>query len=493
MMVAAEYAHVLKASDVPCHVFNGAWGDLNGAILEAKKHYSKVVVPQVHGQSLTPENRHPSFQYDMYDRVGVLAKWDTLPLKLKFQKQPRMKQTILFADVSESSRFPFADDCHTLLRDSFPDYKIVRLSTMRLRQFTDFIGYYNAADALVTVETAHLHLSAASTKPVVALVTDSPARWNGSAYSRRFAAQIRYKDYLLRKQEIVWNLERVLSQRVHPAMHDYPVAQPHGYNLSGHELNGTRYHSYRWHPDPTSWRTQLVINEQPLVPPLDYTPYSLEDARLFTHVGKLHAAITVARNSGQHFFCITGYGEIHNDGKAWSFKSFHQPKFGKNDWAAMEKNWVPFEHGGRLHFIYQCYPEQIVIQVQGDVVTNQWRTKSPEFYAGAIRGGTVPIAHNGQWLRFFHGAQDSKSNHFPLTYHMGALLMNPEPPFQITKVSRKPILSGDEQYYAGWKRWKPKVIIPYGAMVDNGGWTVTVGKNDSVCGVVKLTREDLFL
>lgn len=493
MMVAAEYAHVLKASDVPCHIYHGAWNDLAGAIIEAKKNYSKVVVPQVHGQYLVPENRHPSFQYDMYDRVEMLGKWDTLPLKLKHQQHPRMANTILFADVSESSKFPFVEDCYKLLCDSFPKHKIIRLSTIRLKSFTDFIGYYNAANALVTVETAHLHLSAASHKPVVALVGDMPSRWNGSAWSKRFSGYFRYKDYLLRKSELVWSLRDAMSQNELPVVSQAPTTQAHGYNLSIAELRGQIYQSYRWHPDPNSWRTQLVINEQPLVPPLDYADHSLEDARLFSFNGRLHAAVTIARNNANVFYCVTGYGELVNTAKLWSFKNFFVPRFGKNDWSGMEKNWVPFEHKGRLHFIYQCHPEQVVIQMDGDVVTGQWKSSSPEFYAGTIRGGTVPIRHGQQWLRFFHGAQNSKSNHFPLTYHVGALLMQPEPPFQITKVSSRPILSGDEQYYPGWKRWKLKVIIPYGAIPDGDGWRVALGKNDSICAEVRLKQNQLYL
>jgi ADP-heptose:LPS heptosyltransferase len=61
----------------------------------------------------------------------------------------------------------------------------------------------DAADLIVSIDTSFLHLSAATKTPVIALSTDTPSTWHGSAWHPRFAMHCRYGDYLLRKSELL--------------------------------------------------------------------------------------------------------------------------------------------------------------------------------------------------------------------------------------------------------------------------------------------------
>lgn len=124
--------------------------------------------------------------------------------------------------------------------------------------------------------------------------------------------------------------------------------------------------------------------------------------------------------------------------------------------------------------------------MQGANVMREFKTKSPAWEWGELRGGTSPLPHRGLWLRFFHSHVDG-------IYRMGALLMESQPPFQVMAVSKWPILSGDDRYKYGWKFWKPRVVIPYGAIEWNGGWMVSIGRNDSECALVHVTPEMLNL
>ncbi len=62
---------------------------------------------------------------------------------------------------------------------------------------------------------------------------------------------------------------------------------------------------------------------------------------------------------------------------------------------------------------------------------------------GPIRGGTQAFLVDGEYLSFFHSSKDMRSAHSPKDkishYFMGAYTFNPNPPFNITRISPEPI------------------------------------------------------
>lgn len=145
-----------------------------------------------------------------------------------------------------------------------------------------------------------------------------------------------------------------------------------------------------------------------------------------------------------------------------------------------------------LYCIYKLAPEQIVLELQGDAVIKEYRTKSPDWDWGEMRGGTQPISHKGLWLRFFHSSTRNNKSAWGWNYYLGALLMENTPPFQIVAVSKFPILAGTERYFPV-TRWKPRVIFPAGAIKTENGFVVSVGLNDAATARVTLTEQDLNL
>lgn len=220
LVIAEQYAYIVSNLDyIMPHIWNGHWQDLEGALKMAKQHYSKVTVPQTYGKTVAIQHRYPSFQYDQWQRAGVLHLWDKLPLiiprptnaKELVERHMGNRPAILFADKSESSQFEKSDELAGLLQQQFGQtHQVIRLSTIRLERFTDFVALYDAADAIIVTETAHLHLSKATAKPVFALVTDKPQRWHGSAWSKHFKAHIRYSAYERRKAELIESIRSVL-------------------------------------------------------------------------------------------------------------------------------------------------------------------------------------------------------------------------------------------------------------------------------------------
>ena len=515
LVVSKQYAEIVYGLDyIQADVVDFHWQDLERAMKYAKRKYDSVIIPQTYGKTVAIQHRTPSFQYDQWQRAGAMRQWDSLPLVIPrpsnaaalVEHHLGTRPSILFADSGESSQFEFSNQLGEALRKEFGDtHQIVRLSTIRLERFTDFVALYDAADVLVVTETAHLHLSKATKTPTFALITDTPQRWHGSAWSKQFGMAVRYSQYELREMEFLKAIRDQLKKRQPPRVDVVTTGKDHGYNPSIIEHGGKKLMSYRFHPNPKEWRTNLVISETSpshcdeyiIRFPDKYSDMSHEDGRFFTFNGKLHMSFTLAAFPGVENVtipCATGYGELIRDDLGWRVDSVTFPKYGLNNFQGQEKNFCFFESGGKLHCIYQCSPEQIVLRLGEDgVVDEVFRTESPSWKYGEIRGGTQPLSISNRWLRFFHSLNKNGKDRSAWTYHIGAMLMSPTAPFKIEKISSTPVMSGGERLTQGWKYWKPAVAIPYGAMENDEGWDVSVGLNDSECAIVRVKKEHLNL
>jgi predicted GH43/DUF377 family glycosyl hydrolase len=104
---------------------------------------------------------------------------------------------------------------------------------------------------------------------------------------------------------------------------------------------------------------------------------------------------------------------------------------------------------------------------------------------------------DGRAFRFFHSRLDNDSNPIYWRYYVGACTVDSEG--NITSVSRKPILIGSEHdemattEIASCSHHKVRVVFPLGVIEKDGGWILSVGLNDSACGLVTITEENLNL
>lgn len=256
------------------------------------------------------------------------------------------------------------------------------------------------------------------------------------------------------------------------------------------------------------WDTPSSMHEaQDLEFPEPYTQMSHEDARLFTFQGKLCMSFGLAVFPGNPqtvIPCSQAWCELVFEGGKWQPRNIKIPKYGNNNFQGQEKNWVFFEHANRLHFVYQIQPEQVVIPLEADGVTpmSPHKSPAPKWDYGIMRGGTQPLPYKGKWLRFFHSLLQDGPNRQDWQYFVGALVMEPTPPFKVLEVSKKPILRGDEQWgpeLIDCPHWKQNCVLPYGAITHTGAldtetsFVVSVGKNDCHCMMLKLTNEGLNL
>jgi hypothetical protein len=491
LMVCKEFAPLLEGvSYVNPVMWKGDVTDVRGAIAEAKKKFGHVVRLQTHG-NIPVVTTAPSFQFDQYARFGMLKDFDKLPLVFDNRSPSREldltlslsdQPVILFADHSQSSPFLQKEELAKMLKDEFPGYQIVRLSEVRSERFYDLLGLYDKAKCLITVETAHLHLSKGSKVPTLAIAANG---WRGSAYSNRFRFFMRYPEWNSRKQTLLRHVRKVVE-----GLPDGPICKSfargnQGYNYSGIEYAGMTVTAYREHTRG-DWRTEIFCNDTKLnvIPALK--DFSIEDMRLFIYQDRLWGAYVVSTALGNSFRSYMAYGKI--EGESISHIRIFRPG---NDHSTLEKNWVPFVHENRLFFIYGIRgTDQITIEVSGDKVLGEHKAGAPVWPHGEIRGGVV-VSHQGQLLRFFHSrvAYSDKTQR----YFIGCSVLENKPPFRTLKVSRVPILEGTEEFVSGAKFWKPSVVFPLGAISSGDGIYLYHGKNDCQCCVAYLKYEDLNL
>lgn len=263
--------------------------------------------------------------------------------------------------------------------------------------------------------------------------------------------------------------------------------------------------AYRSHTLAREWCTlhiatlgpdwQPVDDVQIDVPLLDAENGNLEDPRLFHGpAGTLWIAWTEATYRTGNWTCVQRYGQLVLD--RWKVMNAVTPRYGRNDGSAKEKNWQFFFGGDsdatRLFAIYAHSP-QIVIEIDGETVVNEWRTPGIHWRFGHPSGGTPPVPFgDNHLLTFFHAYKPD--NKFHRRYNMAAALIENRPPFAVKFVSDKPLLEASEREpLAPDPRWNPLCVFPCGVTQSGKDWHVSLGVNDCRCAITTIPNKHLNL
>lgn len=274
------------------------------------------------------------------------------------------------------------------------------------------------------------------------------------------------------------------------------------YNPGLCEFNGMRWlFARRVAPSNSTLRTVsnieawLLVNNNPLSSATvridrNHPREEFEDARAIVYRGRIMlSCCNFIRDGRTHAHQVYAFLDRNFSGPT----PFH-PVFGKNILSLSrqkghEKNWVYFENGGHLWFIYGSDGNHHVCRIIGDRV---WEVKStkiqgvPDWPYGEIRGGTPPIFHDGKYLTFFHSSTEIG---VVKRYYMGAYEFEAEPPFRVTRRTPMALLAGSRFDPMGVER--KLVVFPGGAIRDGNDWLVVFGCNDARCGWARIPIEDL--
>ena len=282
-----------------------------------------------------------------------------------------------------------------------------------------------------------------------------------------------------------------VTEQVETLPLDTSSLPPFAYNPSICKVNGKLCLSYRYHFDGDA-RTRLgiaTIVDGAATNPKDLefsTPAkgnSMEDARLFRFHGETSVSwVESTLEAGKLPRCVVKYGHFESGHKVG--RSF-QVKGGSNDGTSMEKNWAFFESEENLFSIYASQPGQVVLQIQGETIINEYKTPEARWPYGVIRGGNI-VPYDGKLLRFFHSRTDLGLGRLEPRYYVGACLMDAKPPFKVLAISKKPIIYGSELLRYPIHHFKENVVFPCGAMVDGDAFILSLGINDSACLLAKI-------
>lgn len=212
--------------------------------------------------------------------------------------------------------------------------------------------------------------------------------------------------------------------------------------------------------------------------PLIITPdLHCEDPRLFLYRGKLYMAYNGASykpSSFRQHICDISSGQ---PGPVYALERC-QPT---------DKNWMYFERDGNLYAVYSIDPH-VVVRIDGDKIEEAGRSdhglKRNIWWYGEPRGGSCPwYIGNDEFLTFFQ-SHYIPAGFYRRVYVMGAYVFSAKPPFEIKRITHKPLIapeSTDTTMHA--------VVFPGGAVFKDDKWVVPFGYNDVESRVAIFTRE----
>lgn len=229
LMVARKYASIFDwVTYVEPVVFEGETHEIGKAYHAAKGLADQIVCTQVNG----PKEETLAFAYepaglkhavtDSFAReswkiAGKLERWGKVPLYLDAVKPviPEWKRrTIVVHTSSQTSPFPHAKLLLKLLqlRFSVKGWNVVEMTGEE--SFAEQYGMIKSAWCFVCVDTMQLHLAyAIQDTPVMALVQDAPAYWNGSPWRPNHYWHCRYGHFPDRAVELLDAIETCREEK----------------------------------------------------------------------------------------------------------------------------------------------------------------------------------------------------------------------------------------------------------------------------------------
>jgi glycosyltransferase involved in cell wall biosynthesis len=219
LVVAEQFASLLEGTSyVKVHAFPGRFEELVAAEHWARQRFQTITTTQIYGRGFKYTPVTESFCKDSWHRAGALDRWGTLPLVFDNRNAEREEKLwntfddgrpmLLVALGGHSSPFPDAAALMEKISARFgSSHKIVDLRSVQAERLYDLLGLFDRAAVLLTIDSAPLHLAAASTIPAIELLMDRTGPWYASIPKGNSILAIPYGQALLRWPEI----ERALA------------------------------------------------------------------------------------------------------------------------------------------------------------------------------------------------------------------------------------------------------------------------------------------
>lgn len=151
------------------------------------RSFQRICITQMSAPGWEPARRCQSFTEDAWARLGMVHRYDDPNLRLEFDRRDYARERLLIRRFVPAQREkPFVLVNLAGHSSMFPDREVFLqrlkaelgnevtfcdLSGVHALRIYDLCGIMDVADALVTIDTASLHLAAATAVPVIAILS----------------------------------------------------------------------------------------------------------------------------------------------------------------------------------------------------------------------------------------------------------------------------------------------------------------------------------
>ena len=229
------------------------------------------------------------------------------------------------------------------------------------------------------------------------------------------------------------------------------------------------------------------------------TPSQAEDARLFSYRNRLFVIyndnIEVVHPSygdrRDMFIAELIWTNDHYE-LSTPLKLYYEAEYSRQLW---QKNWIPFEYEGKLFFSYTINPHLVLYpNLMTGACYSFYDTDFPsQWQFGKLRGSSQAQLMDGEYFAFFHSsicdASEASFNNELWHYFMGAYTFSAKPPFQITSMTPRPLVT--EGMYTRSYNKKKKVVFPGGFAVVGPFIYLAYGKDDCEIWIMTIDKEAL--
>lgn len=228
-MISHEFAKLLDGvSYVIPYPVDFSFHDLTPAIAAANKQFERVVVTQIYGKGRRQETQCESFSQESWRVAGYLEHYHDPTWNLVFDKRDSRQEFAwarrlyrkpnlpkILTNLTSATTAPFArgDEVLDAVRRAFwGTHEVIDIGKLRLPHMYDLLGLIDRAKVFVSIDTATLHLAAASTTPLVALKND--AGWCSTVPRYNCVAVLTYAQAT--PMRVIWAINRALGKSDEP-------------------------------------------------------------------------------------------------------------------------------------------------------------------------------------------------------------------------------------------------------------------------------------
>lgn len=207
LIIAREFASILEGISyvTPC-IQDVPWVNLDHAKRLAANQFTETLVLQVYGKGHKQEQRTASYNMEPWHAAGMLEDFHNELMKPVFDRRDAKREALILAklftttkpkivtNLTRSLSSPFRNGTNLLssIRQAFKaTHEVIEIGNLKLQRIYDLLAIIEKAALFISVDTATLHLAAATNVPVIALVNDEP--WLGSVVRYNEIRTLPYK------------------------------------------------------------------------------------------------------------------------------------------------------------------------------------------------------------------------------------------------------------------------------------------------------------